>query len=138
MIFRAYGSAVQDELFQFLTEQAVSDGTLTEYTVKQIMDTWTTQAGFPLIRVSKASGDRIYISQVSVHFISIIFLLYLITVKNNFNENLATFRNDFQMIPISLSNRSRGMSQLLILQNLTQMSQRAHFNQRCGLDQIRS
>lgn len=39
-----FGGVVQDDLFQALTEQAVADGTFTNYTVKQVMDTWTLQS----------------------------------------------------------------------------------------------
>jgi len=45
----AYGNANQDTLWQFLTEVGVEDGTLVDVTVKEIMDTWTVQMGYPVI-----------------------------------------------------------------------------------------
>ena len=64
-ILSAYGSAVQDQLFQILTDQAHEDGKLPqEISMKDIMDSWTRQNSFPLIRVSKASSTRLYFTQV--------------------------------------------------------------------------
>lgn len=49
-----YGNAEQDDLWESLTEQAHKDGTLdTSMTVKEVMDSWTLQTGYPLIRVSR-------------------------------------------------------------------------------------
>jgi len=45
----AYGNADQDELWEFLTEVGVEDGTLVDVSVKEIMDTWTLQMGYPVI-----------------------------------------------------------------------------------------
>eukprot|EP00092_Neocalanus_flemingeri_P026889 GFUD01029145.1.p1 GENE.GFUD01029145.1~~GFUD01029145.1.p1 ORF type:complete len:1053 (+),score=224.11 GFUD01029145.1:199-3357(+) len=45
----AYGNANQDTLWQFLTDAAVEDGTLINISVKEIMDTWTVQMGYPVI-----------------------------------------------------------------------------------------
>lgn len=60
----SWGTAVQDGLFEILTAQGHKDGTLaSDLTVKEIMDTWTRQTGFPLIMVNKVSNNRIYISQ---------------------------------------------------------------------------
>ncbi|CAL8096507.1 unnamed protein product [Orchesella dallaii] len=53
----------QDDLFTALTEQAQEDGTFTEFSVKEIMDTWTLQSGFPLVQVSRADDRTLYISQ---------------------------------------------------------------------------
>lgn len=50
---RAYKNAVQDDLWQALQEQADVDGVHLPATVKQIMDTWTLQMGFPLITVTR-------------------------------------------------------------------------------------
>jgi hypothetical protein len=63
---RAYGSAHQDDLFEYLTTQAHADGTLPrEMTVKQIMDDWTLHPGFPLVRVSKSDSRTIEFNQVN-------------------------------------------------------------------------
>lgn len=49
-----FDSAEQDDLWTHLTEQAHKDGTLrSDLTVKQVMDTWTLQTGFPLITVAR-------------------------------------------------------------------------------------
>ncbi|XP_037077487.1 aminopeptidase N-like isoform X2 [Pollicipes pollicipes] len=51
---RKYQAADQDDLWHFLTEQAHRDGTLpSDTTVKQVMDTWTLQMGFPLVDVRR-------------------------------------------------------------------------------------
>lgn len=41
-----YSGVIQEDLFTALTEQAMQDGTFAEYTVKEIMDTWTLQSSF--------------------------------------------------------------------------------------------
>ena len=49
----AYGNARQDDLWEKLTEAAHVDGSLPpEITVKSIMDTWTTQKGYPVVTVT--------------------------------------------------------------------------------------
>ena len=47
-----YNNAVQDELWSFLTNVAPSS-TLGGYTIKQIMDTWTLQEGYPVLIVTR-------------------------------------------------------------------------------------
>ena len=57
-LFRAYQSATQDDLWQALTEEAHRQGALPRnMTVKQIMDTWTLQTGFPVIHVERNYKD---------------------------------------------------------------------------------
>ncbi|ODM93469.1 Thyrotropin-releasing hormone-degrading ectoenzyme, partial [Orchesella cincta] len=58
-----FSGVTQDDLFKALTEQAEADDTFTEYTVKEIMDTWTLQSGFPIVQVSVADSQTLYISQ---------------------------------------------------------------------------
>jgi aminopeptidase N len=49
-----FDSAEQDDLWKYLTEQGHRDGTLrSDLTVKQVMDTWTLQTGFPLLTVNR-------------------------------------------------------------------------------------
>ena len=44
----------QDTLWEYLTDAAKEDGTIPEaLTVKDIMDTWTLQKGFPVIKVTR-------------------------------------------------------------------------------------
>lgn len=51
---RAYQSATQDDLWLALTEEAHRQGVLdSTISVKEIMDTWTLQTGFPLITVKR-------------------------------------------------------------------------------------
>jgi len=67
-----FDSAEQDDLWTHLTEQAHRDGTLrSDLTVKEVMDTWTLQTGFPLITVirdydagsAKISQERFLLNQ---------------------------------------------------------------------------
>lgn len=53
-IFRAYGNAVEDDLWQALQEQVIKDGKIElPATIKTIMDSWTVRMGFPLINVTR-------------------------------------------------------------------------------------
>jgi len=55
----AYEAAEQDDLWRHLTEQAHKDGTLDrDVKVKEIMDTWTLQMGYPLITVRRNYDAR--------------------------------------------------------------------------------
>lgn len=47
-----FSNALQDDLWETMTEQAHKDGVLDfNLTVKEIMDTWTVQAGYPVVHV---------------------------------------------------------------------------------------
>ncbi|CAH0554039.1 unnamed protein product [Brassicogethes aeneus] len=49
-----YGNAQQDDLWQSLTDEAHKQGALAKnLTVKEIMDTWTLQTGYPVINVAR-------------------------------------------------------------------------------------
>ena len=63
---RAYGNAEQDDLWNALTQQAHVDKALGDnVTVKQIMDTWTLQTGFPVVTVVRDyNSDIAIITQV--------------------------------------------------------------------------
>ena len=50
---KAYTNANQDDLWEFLTSAGQEDGTLLELTVKEIMDTWTLQMGYPVVTVGQ-------------------------------------------------------------------------------------
>jgi aminopeptidase N len=62
-----FSNARQDDLWQQLTLQAHQDGSLPLHmTVKDIMDTWTLQTGYPVVTVTRNySNVSAYISQVS-------------------------------------------------------------------------
>ncbi|KAK4304350.1 hypothetical protein Pmani_023699 [Petrolisthes manimaculis] len=52
----AYQSAEQDDLWRYLTNAAHEDGTLPrDVTIKTIMDTWTLQMGYPVIKVTRSN-----------------------------------------------------------------------------------
>lgn len=54
---RSYSSATQNDLWDALTAQAHRDGALpADVTVKDIMDTWTLQTGYPVITVTRDYG----------------------------------------------------------------------------------
>ncbi|KAK7601689.1 hypothetical protein V9T40_009130 [Parthenolecanium corni] len=56
---KAFKSATQDDLWEALTEEAHQVGVLSSnMNVKQIMDTWTLQTGFPLITVTRDYEER--------------------------------------------------------------------------------
>jgi aminopeptidase N len=49
----------QDTLWEYLTDAAMEDGTIMEgLTVKDIMDTWTLQTGYPVINVTRNYEDN--------------------------------------------------------------------------------
>ncbi|KZC13132.1 Aminopeptidase N [Dufourea novaeangliae] len=51
---KAYQSANQNDLWDALTKQAHADNVLAQgITIKQIMDTWTLQTGFPVVTVTR-------------------------------------------------------------------------------------
>ncbi|XP_063596362.1 aminopeptidase N-like isoform X2 [Penaeus indicus] len=60
-----YQNAEQDDLWQYLTTAAHEDNTLpADVTVKKIMDTWTLQMGYPVIKVTRSSdGTSATVSQ---------------------------------------------------------------------------
>lgn len=52
---KAFDSAEQDDLWDFLTRAAHQDSTLAaDVTVKIIMDTWTLQMGYPVVKVTRS------------------------------------------------------------------------------------
>jgi aminopeptidase N len=61
-----YDSAEPDDLFAALQEAADDVGTFQDrdLNVKSIMESWTTQAGYPLISASRISNGSIQFTQV--------------------------------------------------------------------------
>ncbi|ODM96179.1 Aminopeptidase N [Orchesella cincta] len=56
----AFGAVEQDDLFEALTEHALADNRLPEgVTMKTIMDTWTLQKAYPLLKVRHSTSDNI-------------------------------------------------------------------------------
>lgn len=63
-----YKNAVHDDLWNVMTEFGHKYHTLPQdLTVKEIMDTWTVQAGYPILNVSR-NGTNIHISQARYLF----------------------------------------------------------------------
>ncbi|KAK7075491.1 hypothetical protein SK128_020460 [Halocaridina rubra] len=60
-----YDSAVQDDLWEYLTNAGHADGVLPmEMTIKEVMDTWTLQMGFPVLTVTRdAEGTTATVTQ---------------------------------------------------------------------------
>ncbi|XP_018791450.1 PREDICTED: aminopeptidase N [Bactrocera latifrons] len=53
----SYHAAEQDDLWRFLTNEAISAGLLDRNTtVKEIMDTWTLQVGYPVLTITRSSN----------------------------------------------------------------------------------
>ena len=63
---RTHKSATPDDLFAALQEAADDAGIFKDpdLNVKSIMESWTTQAGYPLITASRTSDGGIHITQV--------------------------------------------------------------------------
>lgn len=60
----AYDNAVQDDLWSAMTIKGHKDKVLDErFTVKQIMDSWTSEANYPVVTVTRKNGDSITLSQ---------------------------------------------------------------------------
>ncbi|XP_037803061.1 LOW QUALITY PROTEIN: aminopeptidase N-like [Penaeus monodon] len=61
----AYDAAEQDDLWEFLTEAAHEDDSLAaDVSVKDIMDTWTLQTGYPVVKVERdAAGTSATVTQ---------------------------------------------------------------------------
>ncbi|ETN63471.1 protease m1 zinc metalloprotease [Anopheles darlingi] len=68
--YKKYQSATQDDLWEYLTNEARSSGVFDEHTsVKEIMDTWTLQTGFPVISVRRDyETDSIVLQQARFSF----------------------------------------------------------------------
>ncbi|XP_050542648.1 aminopeptidase N-like isoform X2 [Daktulosphaira vitifoliae] len=62
---KLYKNACQNDLWQSLTEEAQKSGVLDyTFTIKDIMDTWTLQPGFPVINVTRNyNSDSLIVSQ---------------------------------------------------------------------------
>jgi aminopeptidase N len=53
-----YANAIQDNLWEELTEAAYANGNLNEnITVKDIMDTWTLKKGYPVLHVNRTFNN---------------------------------------------------------------------------------
>lgn len=64
---RAYKNAVEDDLWLALQQQSDEEGVSLPAPVKEIMDTWTLQMGFPLINVTRDySTGGAMVSQVQL------------------------------------------------------------------------
>ena len=64
---REYDVATQDDLWEFLTTQALADETLaSDVTVKEIMDTYTVKMGYPLLTVALNGDGTATLSQVNI------------------------------------------------------------------------
>lgn len=61
---RTYLGAEQDDLFTHLQAAADGDGIVLPATVKEILDSWTLQISHPLVRVSVAGDNEVFITQV--------------------------------------------------------------------------
>ena len=74
-----FANAEQDDLWSLLTEEAHRQGTLDKnITVKQIMDSWTLQTGYPVLNVVRDySAGTVTLSQVNSRTKIIGFLIML-------------------------------------------------------------
>lgn len=71
VLFSKYESATQNDLWEHLSVAASEGGTLPEgVTVKDIMDAWTLQAGYPVVHVMRTS-DGSSATVTKVIFISL-------------------------------------------------------------------
>ncbi|CAK1540897.1 unnamed protein product [Leptosia nina] len=59
LIKNSYKNAEQDDLWEELTEEVQKEGGLTRnVTVKEVMDTWTKQTGYPILTVERDYSDK--------------------------------------------------------------------------------
>ena len=66
ILHRSYSAATQEDLWTHLTDQAHKDETLdSDITVKEVMDTWTLQMGYPVLRVRRDSDGTALLQQVN-------------------------------------------------------------------------
>ncbi|XP_035670051.1 thyrotropin-releasing hormone-degrading ectoenzyme-like [Branchiostoma floridae] len=90
-----YANAAQDDLWECLTEAAQEDGR-TDVQVKDVMDTWTLQMGFPVVTVIRNySNGSVTVSQR--HF--------LYDPEANVQESL---RNNVWQVPLAFMSRDSG------------------------------
>lgn len=83
----AYGTATQWDLFKILESHALSHGvqpSVASFT--EIMESWTLQPGYPLIRVKYVSDRAVLVSQVHNLFLKtqfgLIETIYKILISN--------------------------------------------------------
>lgn len=85
-----YANADRNDLFASLTEEAHARGVLSKNeNVKQIMDTWTEQAGFPVINVAADYTHNV----LTIVQVSLLFFLSQNVQSNEFffsSETLST------------------------------------------------
>ena len=96
----AFSNANQDDLWGFLTAAGQEDGTLTDLSVKQIMDTWTVQMGYPVVKIVRNYRNAFTFGTVSVYQNR--FLLTPIT-SNETDNNPYTW-----WVPLSFTTPSGG------------------------------
>lgn len=117
-----YGNAVQDDLWNVFTYAGHKQGTLPkDFTVKEIMDSYTLQAGYPVLEV-KQNGTNIILTQTRY-----------ILPSNQHNDTSKWF------IPITFSTRSqqggaipsawfKANEDSLILENVLSAGEWIHLN----------
>ena len=93
----AYSNADQDDLWGFLTAAGQEDGSLTDLSVKEIMDTWTVQMGYPVVDIKRNTDGTVSASQNR-------FLLTPIT-SNETDNNPYTW-----WVPLSFTTPSGGFA----------------------------
>lgn len=80
-----FSNAEQDDLWSSLTDEAHRVGSLDKtITVKEIMDTWTLQTGYPVLKVSRDySTGMVALSQVCCIIIVIVIFSRFFCINNN-------------------------------------------------------
>ena len=95
----AYQNAEQDDLWAALTEQAHQDGTLDRsISVKDIMDTWTLQKGYPVVQIDRTKIDEIKISQ----------RWFLVNPLNTVQYNLTQYNQYKWFVPFTFTTKNIG------------------------------
>lgn len=112
IVLRKYKNAQQDELWQFLSEQAHRDAVLPlNLDVKMIMDTWTLQMGFPVITIVRNYTDGYaFISQVK-------FNSYVYNCQSYYNYLMYRNGSYVELLQLLQVTRNQGPSQILSGQN---------------------
>ena len=99
-----YLSSEQDDLWKHLTQAARRDSVLpTNLTVKQIMETWTSQPGFPVLSVINKTTNSVIVTQVNTLYLYVRMITISLSFKSPFQLEKDSTDSRRWVIPITVS-----------------------------------